>query len=89
MKPRFFAALLAALMIFPLTGCKKSLLDKDDPVTLDVPEGQRHRVILVQQRFLAAGEGDDHQRRQQRGKKSWFHVLSLQIERAFDKLPYF
>ena len=28
-------------------------------------------------------------RRQQRGKKSWFHVLSLQIERAFDKLPYF
>ena len=34
MKPRFFAALLAALMIFPLTGCKKSLLDKDDPVTL-------------------------------------------------------
>ena len=34
MKPRFFAALLAALMIFPLTGCEKSLLDKDDPVTL-------------------------------------------------------
>ena len=32
MKPRFFAALLAALMIFPLTGCEKSLLDKDDPV---------------------------------------------------------
>ena len=27
-------ALLAALMIFPLTGCEKSLLDKDDPVTL-------------------------------------------------------
>ena len=34
MKPRFFAALLAALMIFPLTGCNRSLLDKDDPVTL-------------------------------------------------------
>ena len=42
MKPRFFAALLAALMIFPLTGCEKSLLDKDDPVTLTfwhVPQG--------------------------------------------------
>ena len=58
-------------------------------LAVDVPEGQRHRVILVQQRFLAAGEGEDHQRRQQRGKKSWFHVLSLQIEQAFDKLPYF
>ena len=34
MKPRFFAALLAALMIFSLTGCEKSLLDKDNPVTL-------------------------------------------------------
>ena len=34
MKPRFFAALLAALMIFSLTGCNRSLLDKDDPVTL-------------------------------------------------------
>ena len=34
MKPRFFAALLAVMMIFPLAGCEKSLLDKDDPVTL-------------------------------------------------------
>ena len=58
-------------------------------LAVDVPEGQRHRVILVQQRFLAAGEGEDHQRRQQRGKKSWFHVLSLQTEQTFGELPYF
>lgn len=34
MKLRFFAALLAVMMIFPLAGCEKSLLDKNDPVTL-------------------------------------------------------